>query len=112
MEKIFINWFGSLALFIIPVLAGLVTSFIIEAIDYITPTKLSAKWITLAVAILTGVGLIFGFPNVAVELFDKILIVVINIVFAIIFYSIGGKVVVKFLAEKTVGLIKKKAGNE
>lgn len=111
MEKILIEWFGSLALFVVPILSGVVTSFIVEAINYVTPKALNSKMILTIVSVVAGVLLIFGFPQIATNLFDKILIAVMNVVVAIIFYMLGGKVIVTFLVEKALGTVKNKADN-
>ena len=93
MEELLIKWFGDLTILVIPLFAGIVSSFIVEAINQSTPEFVTGKSITAILCLLIGVGLVFGFPNVVTTLFDKILVVLMNWAFAVLFYHLGGKLI-------------------
>ncbi|MFZ3035515.1 MAG: hypothetical protein WA138_16075 [Parvibaculum sp.] len=108
MENLLLKWFGDLTILIIPLVAGVVSSFIIEAINQSTPDKIKGKYLTAIICLVVGVFLIFGFPNVVTTWFDRILIVVLNWAFAISFYAIAGKLVVQKIIGKAINVVGKK----
>lgn len=108
MEEFFINTFGSFALWILPIFSGIVMSFLVEAVDYLTPKKLRSRWLLLLFSILVGVGLIFGFPIIVASLFDKIAVAFLNVIVALVFYKLFGKVIVQRLMNFALGRITNK----
>jgi len=110
MEKLLIDWFGSFTIIIIPIFAGIICSFIIEAINQSTPDKIRGKYLTAIICLAVGIFLVFGFPNVVTNWFDKILIIALNWAFAVSFYLIAGKVVVQKVIGKALKVVTDKTG--
>ena len=105
MEELLISWFGDLTIIVIPVFAGIICSFIIEAINQSTPDKIRGKYLTAIVCLAVGIFLVFGFPSVVTGWFDKVLIVAMNWAFAVSFYFIAGKIVVQKIIGKAIKVI-------
>jgi len=108
MEQLLIGWFGELTILIIPLFAGIVCSFIIEAINQSTSDKVKGSLITAVICLIVGIFLTLGFPSVVVGWFDTVLIVVMNWAFAILFYRIGGKIIVEKIIGKAISVVGKK----
>lgn len=108
MEQLLVGWFGSLTIIVIPIFAGIVCSFIIEAINQSTPDKIKGKYLTAIICLVVGIFLVFGFPSVVTNWFDKILIVALNWAFAVSFYLIAGKLVVQKVIGKAMKVISNK----
>lgn len=108
MEDLLIKWFGDLTIVVIPIFAGIISSFIVEAINQSTPNFVTGKFITAVLCLLIGLGLVFGFPNVIAGWFDKILVIVMNWAFAVLFYHLGGKLIVEKIIGKVIKVVGKK----
>lgn len=108
MEQLLLGWFGKLTIIVIPVFAGVVCSFIIEAINQSTPDKIKGKHLTALVCLVVGIFLVFGFPNVVTTWFDKVLIVALNWAFAVSFYLLAGKLVVQKVIGKALQVVTNK----
>lgn len=108
MEDLLVKWFGDLTILAIPLFAGIISSFIIEAVNQSTPAAVTGKSITAVLCLLIGIGLTFGFPNVITGWFDKCLVVAMNWAFAVLFYHLGGKLIVEKIIGKAVKVISKK----
>ena len=108
MEQLLMGWFGSLTIIIIPVFAGIICSFIIEAINQTTPDRIKGKYLTAFICFIVGVFLVFGFPLVVTTWFDKVLIVALNWAFAVSFYLVAGKLVVQKVIGKAMKVISNK----
>ena len=108
MEQFFIDKFGlGWSLFVIPVFSGILMSFLIVALDTVTPEKVKGKWMLLIASVLVGAGLIFGFPKVITTPFDMVLVAFMNVIFALTFYHLKGKQMVEWLIEKTFQKVQK-----
>ncbi len=108
MEQLLLSWFGSFTIIVIPVFAGIVCSFIIEAINQSTPDRIKGKYLTAIICLIVGIFLVFGFPNVVTTLFDKVLIVALNWAFAVSFYKVAGKTVVQKVIGKAIKTVSSK----
>lgn len=108
MEQLLIKWFGDVALFIVPVFAGVFCSFIIEGINQATPDKVSGKLIAVIVTVVCGTVLAFGFSEIVQGWFDKFIIISLNWAFALIFYHLGGKRIVKAIVGFSMKVVSKK----
>ncbi|MDY0082858.1 MAG: hypothetical protein RBR74_06735 [Ignavibacteriaceae bacterium] len=108
MEQFIVSLFGDFSIIAIPFVAGITCSFIIEAINQITPEWLRARFIVPLVCFIVGVFLIFAFPHIVQGWIDSILIVTINLVFAIVFYKFAGTLVVQKIIGKAVNVVSKK----
>lgn len=108
MEQLLIKWFGDLALLIVPLFAGIFCSFIIEGINQATPDKIGGKWIAVAVTVAFGTVLAFGFSEIVQGWFDKFIIISLNWAFALIFYHLGGKRIVKSIVGFSMKVVNKK----
>lgn len=108
MEDLLVKWFGDFAILIIPLFAGIVSSFIVEAINQYTPESVQGKYLTPIVCFVFGLFLIFGFPSVITGWFDKILIVIMNWAFAVLFYHLGGKKIVELIISNIIKFVGKK----
>lgn len=108
MEEFIMGIFGSWSIVAIPLVAGIVCSFIIEAIKITSPKWLRARYIVPLVCLVVSVFLIFAFPSVVRGWIDSILIVVMNLVFAIVFYKIAGTIIVQKIISKAVNIVSKK----
>lgn len=100
MEKFLIDMFGSWAIIALPVICGILMSFIIEAIFQLTPETVKYWYVSLIVAIVIGVGAVFLFPLILPVLADKIIIAVANVAVAIVFSKMIGKTIVERLIAK------------
>jgi len=108
MEQLLTGWFGDLTILIIPLFAGIVCSFIVEAINQATSDKVKGSMITTVICLIVGVFLTLGFPSVVNGWFDTVLIVVMNWAFAVLFYKVGGKVIVEKIIGKAISVVGKK----
>jgi hypothetical protein len=105
MEKFLIDLFGNWAIIAVPVLSGILMSFIIEAIFQLTPDVIKQWYVTLVTALVVGVGLSFLFPIILPTQADRIFIAVANVAVSIVFSKLVGKVIVEKLIAKSVGKI-------
>ena len=108
MEALLIKWFGDLALLVVPLFAGIFCSFIIEGINQVTPQGVSGKLITVLVTVLFGTVLAFGFSEIVQGWFDKFIIISLNWAFALLFYHLGGKRIVKSIVGYSVKVVGRK----
>lgn len=108
MEELLKGWFGDLTILIIPLFAGVICSFIVEAINQATSDKVKGKTITAVTCLIVGVFLVFGFPSVVNGWFDTALIVIMNWAFAVLFYHLGGKLIVEKIIGKAIKVVGKK----
>ena len=108
MQDLLIGWFGDFTLIVIPVFAGIICSFIIEAVNQATPEIIKGKYLTAVICLIVGIFLVFGFPKVVTNWFDMVLIIVMNWAFAVSFYKLAGKVVVQKVIGKAINVISKK----
>lgn len=109
MEHLLTGWFGDFTILIIPLFAGVICSFIVEAINQTTSDRIKGSTITAITCLVVGVFLVFGFPSVVNGWFDTVLIVVMNWAFAVLFYRIGGKVIVEKIIGKAVTVVSKRS---
>lgn len=108
MENLLVGWFGDLTILVIPLFAGIVSSFIIEAINQSTTDKVKGKSITAILCFIIGIALVFGFPSVVIGWFDMALVIVMNWAFAVLFYHLGGRLIVEKIIGKAIKVVGKK----
>lgn len=109
MEEFIINIVGETwAIIAIPVFVGIIASFVIKAIDLATPDKMVAPLITLAICVILGIASAFFFPLIVAGWRDIIMVSLMNVAFAFVFYHLGGKHLVEFIIGKSVEKIKSK----
>lgn len=108
MEELLKGWFGDLTILIIPLFAGVICSFIVEAINQATSDRVKGSTITAVICLVVGVFLTLGFPSVVSGWFDTALIVVMNWAFAVLFYHLGGKKIVEMIVGKAIKVVGKK----
>ena len=118
MESMLREYFGNLGILIVPVFSGVLTSFVVEALNYLRGDKadkatgksffLSPKFtnlvISIIVTVLTGATLKSYIPTI----WDALLYLVANISVAITFYEFGGRKLVEGVVNAITRRIKKK----
>lgn len=109
MEQFILSVVGKTwAIIAIPLLVGIIASFVIKVIDLLTPEKVLGRLITFIVCIVLGILSTFVFPLIVVGWKDIIMVSLMNIAFAFVFYHLGGKHLVDFLIGKSIEKIKNK----
>lgn len=108
MEDLLIKVFGDYAILFIPIVSGIACSFVIEALNQTTPPKISGKGLFAIVSLAIGVLLLFVFPSLTSGWAEKVFLVIMNSTVALVFYHIGGKILVERLIGGAIKLIGKK----
>lgn len=95
LEKIIFDNLGGYGFLLIPFVAGIIVSFFSEVLNKVTPEKFHVSISLLIVSFLTCVLLVFVFPSYY-EKFDgfTILMLLMNVAVAFLFYPIVGKALV------------------
>ena len=108
MEDLLIKVFGDYAILFVPIVSGIASSFVIEAINQTTPPKLSGRGLFAIVSLLIGGLLIFVFPSLTNGWAEKLFMIILNATVALVFYHVGGKLLVEKLIGGAIKLISKK----
>jgi len=108
MEQLLVKVFGDYAILFVPIVSGIACSFVIEAVNQTTPPALSGKGLFGIVSLLVGVLLIFVFPGLTNGWAEKVFMVLMNATVALVFYHVGGKILVEKLIGGAIKLISKK----
>lgn len=109
MEQALNDIAGKYTFFAIPIIVGLLSSFIVAAIDYITPEKIKGKWLLTLLSVLIGFGLAFAFPTIAVWWLDILILAVLNASSALLFFHLGGRKMIDKLIKTFINKIQNKA---
>lgn len=108
MEELIVSIFGKFTILFVPVVCGILSSFVIEAVNEVTPESVGDKLVNLVVSLLLGVLMIFVFPSIINGVPEIILFIILNFSFAIVFFKLGGKVAVESFVNGALKIIKKK----
>lgn len=108
MEDLLVKIFGDYAILFIPIVSGMASSFVIEAVNQSTPASVSGKGLFAIVSLLVGFLLLFVFPSLTNGWAEKVFMVLMNSTVALVFYHVGGKLLVEKLIGGAIKLIAKK----
>lgn len=118
MEELIISIFGKFSILIVPIVCGVITSFVVEAISKTLPRKENVKMVcekkvrgkivNAVASFLLGVLMIFVFPSLINGVPEIIFFIILNWSFATMFYHFGGRKTVEAVVNGATKLIKKK----
>lgn len=98
MEQIIRNSFGDYGYFIIPIIAGILISFVAEALNKITPKVVSNHVLLFCVNIVVIIQVLFVFPSYFQDdIAELIFAFVLNLSFSYVFYYTLGQKVVRLI---------------
>jgi uncharacterized membrane-anchored protein YitT (DUF2179 family) len=98
MEQIIRNSFGDYGYFIIPIIAGILISFVAEALNKITPKVVSNHVLLFCVNIVVTIQVLFVFPSYFQDdIAELIFAFVLNLSFSYVFYYTLGQKVVRLI---------------
>jgi high-affinity K+ transport system ATPase subunit B len=96
MEQIIRDTFGQTGYFVIPIISGILISFLAEALNKITPQIINNHLLLFIINIATTTLVIFTFPSYFEnDIAELIFAFVINLSFAYVFYYTLGKKVIE-----------------
>ena len=110
MEEFIINLAGDWSIVAVPIFVGVLASFVIKAIDLLTPEKVISRLLVFLVCVILGIASNFVFPEIVVGWKDFVMVSLMNIAVAFIFYNFGGNTIVDFLMGKVFGKVKELGG--
>lgn len=99
VEAIF-SVFGSYTLFIVPIIAAILTALVAEAINKLTPPTIKPIYILLFSSILCSVCLWLMFINYFKSAGEIFFILLLSIALSILFYVFGGAKFVEVIITK------------
>lgn len=95
MEKMLLEKLGLWTYLVVPFLTGIITSFVVEAIDLKTPDSVTPGILVLVSSIVVAVLLVIALPSFYDSLAIVLVACVLNIAFSVSFYRAAGQWTVK-----------------
>ena len=93
MEELIRSTFGDWGLVVIPLVSGILSSLVIEAIDVITVEKFAGRYLLTIICVIIPLLVLFNFPSYYTKFisWEFLTAFILNICFAILFYFTLGK---------------------